>query len=236
MESTATPEAELSLMGYNGSAADEKATVSAGSDGSLQLLGATGRAVLFATFRLLSSVSRGEFDPEALAKAGQSIRFAPATALRFWNMWDNLDGTTAYQKNCNDFVRVPRSAFHWDTLPTLRPRYAEMARFLGSIGINSIVLNNVNACDKENVGLMSSSYLQKAAALASVMARYGIAAYLCPCFGSPVMVGNLTTADPLDIRVQRWWSAKVQEATRLMPSFKGNLFGIPPCVQHCILL
>lgn len=221
-------DAEFRVMRYGGTVEDERARLLwAGATGALQLHGATGRAALFAAFRVLADLQLGRLAvPAGRAPGGAGVTvlrsYAPSTSLRFWNLWDNLDGVTAYQKNCDDFDRIPRSALHWDDLPNLRPRYTDMARLLSSVGVNSIVLNNVNACDEENVALMSSRYIGKAAALAKVMARHGIAAYLCPCFGSPVFVGNLTTADPVNPLVVRWWHDKVQELRR---AFSGSFGG-----------
>jgi alpha-glucuronidase len=70
---------------------------------------------------------------------------------------------------CNqfEFMRtfIWRLLWQWDELPaTVRPRYADMARLLASVGVNSIVLNNVNSCDSENKLLMSSNNLRKAGA------------------------------------------------------------------------
>ena len=108
-------------------------------------------------------------------------------------------------------------------MPATLPRYTDYARFLASIGINSIVINNVNACDRENRPLLSSPYIKKAAGLGELFARYGIATLLCPCFGAPQINGGLNTSDPLNAAVIQWWETKVEEISRGVPGFAGFL-------------
>ena len=98
-----------------------------------------------------------------------------------------------------------------------------MAQLLASVGLNVIVLNNINACDPENRPLMTSEYLQKAGALAGVFASYGLGTMLSPCFASPMYVGGKHSADPLDPAVVSWWKRKSAEAAVTIPGFTGYL-------------
>lgn len=52
---------------------------------------------------------------------------------------------------------------------------------------------------------------------------YGIKVYLSVNFASPMKLGGLSTADPLDEEVARWWKEKVQEIYGLIPDFGGFL-------------
>lgn len=56
------------------------------------------------------------------------------------------------------------------------------------------MLNNVNASSK----ILSAEYLEKVKALADVFRPYGIKVYLSINFASPMQLGGLSTADPLD--------------------------------------
>src|SRR6185437_5767768 len=98
-------------------------------------------------------------------------------------------------------------------------RYVEYARANASIGINGTVLNNVNADPK----ILTAEYLRKVAALADVFRPYGIRVFLSVRFSSPIEIGGLKTADPLDRSVRAWWRAKADEIYRLIPDFGGFL-------------
>jgi len=119
--------------------------------------------------------------------------------------------------------------------PDLRERYFDYARLLASVGINGIVLNDVNTTRPERPGdlaatgefegldLLDERHLPKVAALAAVFRRYGIRTYLSVNYASPMFVGGLDTADPLDDAVEAWWAEKVEAVYDLIPDFGGFL-------------
>lgn len=141
------------------------------------------------------------------------LRERPRVQLRVLDHWDNLDGSV-------ERGYAGASIWDWWRLPDyLPPRYTDYARANASIGINGVVLNNVNA----DPLILSHAYLEKVAALAGVFRPYGIRVYLSVRFSAPIEVGGLKTADPLDPQVQRWWRAKADEIYRLIPDFGGFL-------------
>jgi alpha-glucuronidase len=140
------------------------------------------------------------------------ISDAPKLPLRLLNHWDNLDRTV-------ERGYAGPSIWDWASLPKIEPRYVDYARANASIGINGVVLNNVNADPK----ILTPEYLTKAAALANMFRTYGIRVYLAVRFSSPIEVGGLRTADPLDPQVVAWWRAKAAEIYRIIPNFGGFL-------------
>lgn len=137
----------------------------------------------------------------------------PKVKLRVLNHWDNLDGTV--ERGYAGF-----SIWDWHQLPEyIGRRYADYARANASIGINGVVATNVNA----NALVFRPDYLDKAAALAGVLRPYGIRLYLTARFSSPVELGGLPTADPLEPQVRQWWKARAEEIYRLIPDFGGFL-------------
>ena len=140
------------------------------------------------------------------------VRSAPSLPIRMLNHWDNLDRTV-------ERGYAGPSIWDWASLPKIDPRYVDYARANASIGINGVVLNNVNADPK----ILTPEYLTKVAALANVFRPYGIRVYLTARFSSPIQVGGLDTADPMDPRVKSWWRAKTDEIYRLIPDFGGFL-------------
>lgn len=148
--------------------------------------------------------------------AGKAIALReeiPAYNVRVLNHWDNLDGTIERGYSGH-------SIWNWDELPdVVSPRYREYARANASVGINGVVLNNVNASSK----ILSTEYLAKVAKIADVFRPYGIKVYLSANFAAPMQLGGLKTADPLVPEVAAWWKAKADEIYKLIPDFGGFL-------------
>lgn len=148
--------------------------------------------------------------------AGKAIALreeTPAYNVRVLNHWDNLDGTIERGYSGH-------SIWNWDELPdVVSPRYREYARANASVGINGVVLNNVNASSK----ILSAEYLGKVAKIADVFRPYGIKVYLSANFAAPMQLGGLKTADPLEPEVAAWWKAKADEIYKLIPDFGGFL-------------
>jgi alpha-glucuronidase len=140
-------------------------------------------------------------------------REAPRIVHRILDHWDNLDGTI-------ERGYAGASIWNWQTLPGhLEPRYADYARACASIGINGVVLNNVNA----DAISLTRAYLEKTAALAGVFRPFGLKVYLSARFTAPIEIGGLKSADPLDEAVRTWWQHKVAEIYRVIPDFGGFL-------------
>jgi alpha-glucuronidase len=142
------------------------------------------------------------------------IASAPKLQLRIIDHWDNLNGTI-------ERGYAGGSLWDWRRTPDAKsfPRYLDYARAEASIGINGVVLNNVNASSQS----LTPAYLAKTAALANVFQLYGIHVYLSARWTAPMELDHLPTADPLDPRVQAWWRAKADEIYRLIPDFGGFL-------------
>ena len=169
------------------------------SDG--QITAKTAQGLLYGAYALL----RGE--------KGYSV---PYFKLRILNHWDNLDGTI-------ERGYAGRSIF-WD-MEGNQPKAIDAdlirayARANASIGINGTVLNNVNASPK----VLSAPYINKVKEIAAILRPYGIKVYLSVNFASPMALGKLKTADPLNKQVQAWWKAKAREIYKQIPDFGGFL-------------
>jgi len=140
-----------------------------------------------------------------------NITEKPSYDVRILNHWDNLDGSV-------ERGYAGKSLWKWEELPnTISPRYTEYARANASIGINSVVLNNVNA----SPNMLRTDYLQKVKVLADLFRPYGIKVYLSVNFSSPKVIGGLENSDPLNKNVQQWWKDKASEIYKLIPDFGG---------------
>jgi alpha-glucuronidase len=167
----------------------------------------TDKGLLYGAYHLLRLQETGN------AGGRLSVEEKPKYQRRILNHWDNLDGSI-------ERGYAGRSLWKWDELPgVLSPRYEAYARANASVGINGTVLNNVNA----NPKVLTKEYLEKVKALADVFRPYGLAVYLSVNFNAPKALGGLSTADPLDKEVVKWWEAKVKEVYALVPDFGGFL-------------
>ena len=153
--------------------------------------------LLYGAFALL----RGE--------RGESV---PAFEYRMLNHWDNLDGTV-------ERGYAGESIFWNDDMRIDTARIKAYALANASIGINGVVLNNVNASPK----MLTKPYLKLVGQLADLLRPYGIRVWLSINFATPNALGATTTADPLDRKVARWWQQKAREIYRLIPDFGGFL-------------
>ncbi len=145
--------------------------------------------------------------------AGLALSEAPKIQRRILDHWDNLDGSI-------ERGYAGKSLWQWSALPgTLSQRYTDYARANASIGINGVVLNNVNADSQ----ILTSSNLAKVAALATAFRPYGITVYLSAQFGAPQQIGGLSTADPTNSSVKTWWVNLANTIYTMIPDFGGFL-------------
>lgn len=173
--------------------------------------GHTPTAVLHGAFHLIRALQGGA-DPGELSTVQ-----VPATSLRMLNHWDNLDGSI-------ERGYAGRSIFDWDELPEVSGRMVDYARATASIGVNASVLNNVNA----NADLIDAPMLAALAPLCAMLASWGIRPWLSLNYASPITLtagtaDPITTADPEDPRVQRWWQDKIEEIVAAIPDLGGFL-------------
>jgi alpha-glucuronidase len=142
-----------------------------------------------------------------------SIISVPKIKYRVLNHWDNLNRSV--ERGYSGL-----SIWDWHTLPGyIDKRYIDYARANASVGINGAALTNVNA----NSLILTKQYLIKVKALADAFRPYGIKVFLTARFSSPIEIGKLKTADPLDPQVQQWWKQKVDEIYSYIPDFGGFL-------------
>ena len=179
----------LGNEGFELTFADAKITASANTEIGL----------LYASYHLLRRQECGQLP------ASGSVQSVPAYERRVLNHWDNLDGTI-------ERGFAGHSLWDWAEINPNAPEsnsniYAEYARANASVGINGTVLNNVNAKPEA----LTTESLQKAKVIADQLRPYGIRVYLSINFASPIKVGGLKTADPLDANVVSWWKDKVNE-------------------------
>ncbi|WP_245599873.1 alpha-glucuronidase family glycosyl hydrolase [Paenibacillus harenae] len=181
-----------------------------GEPDRIAVIGASDRGALYGVFHLIRIMQMREPIDELY------IAESPASGLRMINQWDNMDGSIErgyagksffYRNNgfVEDFARI-----------------RDYARLLASAGINAIAINNVNV-HREETKLITAEYEQTLSKMADVLGAYGIKLFLSINFASPIAIGGLQTADPLDPSVKNWWAERAADLYRAIPDFGGFL-------------
>lgn len=165
--------------------------------------------ILYGVYELLRRQQTGDLS---------NVISNPSYQRRILNHWDNLNGTIErgyaggsifWRTGSNEFIVTDKDKQLWE----------EYARANASIGINGSVLNNVNA----SALILDQNHLERLKAIAAVLRPYGIKTYLSVNFASPIGLGKLANADPLNPEVVKWWKAKVAEIYKIVPDFGGFL-------------
>lgn len=169
--------------------------------------GKTSTSLLYGVFELIKLIRLGE------RVEGLDLISNPKARFRMINHWDNLDGSIERGYAGNSIFFKDYQILHTE-------RIKDYARLLSSIGINGIVLNNVNV-RKKAIELIEAYYLKELAKIADVFRDYGIRLFIGINFASPIYLGRLETADPLDKRVRSWWKKKVEEIYSFIPDLGG---------------
>lgn len=176
----------------------------------LAIVGADPNGALYGVFHLLRSMGCG--------KRVQAIEGVQCSKnrLRMLNHWDNVSGDIE-RGYAGQSIFFKNNAVIRET-----ERMTDYARLAASVGINGIVINNVNVHHLETE-LITKRYLPDIAALARVFRDYGIKIYLSINFAAPLESGGLSTADPLDLEVKQWWRNAVDRIYWYVPNFGGFL-------------
>lgn len=188
---------------------DDGFIIRSGQDGIL-IAGRKDRGVLYGAFAFLRLMQTG-MSIDSLDRTEN-----PAAGIRMVNHWDNMDGSI-------ERGYAGRSIFFRDNgfIPD-KGRVKDYARLLASVGINGVSINNVNV-HKHETRLITKEFLPEVAALADIFRSYGIRLYLSINYSSPIELGGLDTADPLDEAVQDWWRQKAAEIYSYVPDLGGFL-------------
>jgi alpha-glucuronidase len=173
---------------------------------SVQILGQNERGALYGTFEYLSRLAQGNYTDVSIAST-------PDAPIRWVNQWDNFDG--GIERGYGG-----RSIFFFNgTIKEDLTRVSEYARLLASIGINAVVVNNVNA----NYTLLKPENIDGLGRIADVLRPYGIQMGLSLYFASPANLTDIDTFDPLNDTVVQWWHNKTAEIYERIPDFAGYL-------------
>ena len=166
---------------------------------------ASDRGLLYGVFRLIQLYRLGF----------RELTEVPANRLRMLDHWDNMDGSIERGYSGNSF-------FFKDNEILINERTRDYARILASIGVNAVVINNVNV-KGEACGLINDPYIRRVNTLSELFSSYGVRLFLSLNYAAPVDDDAAGSADPLDPRVCGWWGQKFDEVYEKVPSLGGFL-------------
>ena len=186
-------------------------TVSVREDG-LAIDSKSGAGILYGVFDILRNVACGQ-DVKSIYASGKTVR--PSNPLRMLNHWDNMSGDIERGYSGNSFF------FENDDI-VINERTVDYARLIASVGINGVVINNVNVKNAASY-LITDRFFDKVAKLGEIFAGYGIKLFLSLNYASTIEIGGLDSADPLDEKVIAWWKTKMAEIFEKVPTLGGFL-------------
>lgn len=178
-------------------------------DGRLFLMAVEEKGVLYGVFDLLRRIAMEE------SLKGVDVLCNPDNPNRMLNHWDNMDGSIERGYSGESF-------FFAENEILVNERTRDYARFVASVGLNGVVINNVNVKDAATY-LITERYFDRVAELSNVFADYGIKLYLSLNFASPMELGGPDSADPLKEEVVAWWKEKMKEVFTRIPNLGGFL-------------
>ncbi|WP_031480457.1 alpha-glucuronidase [Streptomyces bicolor] len=165
---------------------------------------------LFHVVRLREAAFQGSYGPE---------EHRPASALRMLDHWDNV----AVHPVMGQVERgyAGGSLFWTDgrARGELLGRVGAYGRLLAACGINAVAVNNVNVHETE--AHLLTDRIGEVAAIADALRPYGIRVHLSVTFAAPMVLGGLSTADPLDEGVRGWWAETTSRVYEVIPDFGG---------------
>ena len=126
--------------------------------GKLQILAGDEKGLLYGVFHVLRQVSMEK------SLIGISATCTPDNPLRTYNHWDNMDGSIERGYSGKSFF------FENDDI-VINDRTRDYARLMASIGINGVVINNVNV-KQAATWLITDRFFEKVAQLSEVFAKH----------------------------------------------------------------
>ncbi|KXJ88008.1 alpha-glucuronidase-like protein [Microdochium bolleyi] len=169
------------------------------------------RGALYGAFEYLNRLAQGNVKSASFASN-------PDAAVRWVNQWDNMASGGTHGSIERGYGGV--SMFFWNgVVREDLDRVHQYARILASVGINGIILNNVNA----NATLFDDINLRGLQRIGDIFRPYGIRIGLSVRFDAPQSYGGLSTFDPIDASVIKWWHDITDKIYHMIPDFVGYL-------------
>lgn len=176
------------------------------SNGNVQIVGENERGALYGAFEFLSLLAQGKQCPSGLVSN-------PSAPIRWVNQWDNLDGSIE-RGYAGPSIFFKDMVVHEDLT-----RVSQYARLMASVGLNGIIVNNVNS----HHDLLSPKNLEGLGRIANAMRPWGVRIGVALFFDTPKTLAGLPTSDPLDPDVIAFWDRITAQLHQHVPDLIGYL-------------
>lgn len=173
-----------------------------------EIVGQSESGILYGVFHFLRLIRTGHMEEIP-------VENVPEMPLRMMNHWDNMDGSIERGYSGESF-------FYQDYEILWNDRILQYTRMMASIGINAIVINNVNVHERETY-LITDTYLKQVKQYSDLFNRYGIKLYTSVNFAAPMQLAGLDNCDPLNPEVAEWWEETARHIYEVIPGFGGFL-------------
>ncbi|PCH06459.1 Glycoside hydrolase, superfamily [Penicillium occitanis (nom. inval.)] len=137
----------------------------------------------------------------------------PHAPIRWVNQWDNLD------RSIKRGYGGASIFFENGVIVANLTRAAEYTCLLASIGLNAIVVSNVNP----DLSLLTPENVQGLGKIADVFRPYGVQLGISLDFATPQKIGGLSTYDPLDSEVIKFWANITNQLYEAVPNMASYL-------------
>lgn len=161
--------------------------------------------LLYGVYALIFALETGAPLPQGLQR--------PYYALRMLNCWDNMSGEIE-RGYAGRSLWFEGGRFSYDP-----ERIRQLGRMLGSVGINTLCLNNVNV--HQPAQQLIDGFLSEVSEFAALLRPFGVRLMISIDFSQPIK--DVGTADPLDTRVQAWWADTAKRVWSAVPDLAGFL-------------
>lgn len=177
--------------------------------GVITLQASDENGMLYGVFAILRYLSMEE------SIKGICMSEQPDNPFRMYNHWDNMDGSIERGYSGKSFFFEKEEVI-------VNERTRDYCRLVASVGINAVVINNVNVVGPATY-LITERYLDKVKEMTDLFAGYGIKLFLSLNFAATIELGGPNSADPLEPAVISWWEQKIDEVYKKIPNLGGFL-------------
>lgn len=178
-------------------------------EGLLSLFAGDENGMLYGVFAILRQISMEK------PLEGIQITEQPDNPFRMYNHWDNMNGSIERGYSGKSF-------FFENEEVVVNERTRDYCRLVASVGINAVVINNVNVVGPATY-LITERYMDKVKEMTDLFAGFGIKLFLSLNFAAAIELGGPNSADPLDSEVIKWWEQKIAEVYTKIPNLGGFL-------------
>ncbi|CAK7206180.1 hypothetical protein SEUCBS139899_008966 [Sporothrix eucalyptigena] len=183
------------------------------------VLGQNEPGTLYGTFAYLAELAQGNNPIRTASNITTATDYKthisnPVAPVRWVNQWDNLDGSIERGYGGHSLF------FSGGRVVSDLHRAAAYARLLASVGINAVVVNNVNA---DAALVHTPANIEGLGRIADAFRPYGVRVGVSLNFAAPQSVGGLKTYDPLDAGVISFWDSVTAQLYSRIPDLAGFL-------------